>query len=304
MVCKPIDMHLSPRHQIDWERLDVEELVAIQRKARATIEAKRKLGGRQRQVGSGARVLPEPLYPGKAGYRTLVNQVAPEHQRDAVDRLDRCILGVSMAGSNAANFQGAKLEAVVRWIAARANHCCVLVGDSLGRISVQVRHGIAPEQAAREARALGERYIAETEAIFRHYTSDEVSFEFRRGTEYDDHPGFLPYLDAVRAHYDKDASFRRLVHAFSDDYLARTARSLGHGEASLSEEWQRLGRAYLIEEVVLLSCLADDGWPVLVYPGSIDSIVEIAEGRHPELPVPLHGLRFISLRLDAKSGAR
>jgi hypothetical protein len=39
-----------------------------------------------------------------------------------VNKLDRCILGVSLGGSNAATFHGAKLEALVRWIAARAKH--------------------------------------------------------------------------------------------------------------------------------------------------------------------------------------
>lgn len=55
---------------------------------------------------------------------------------------------------------------------------------------------------------------------------------------------------------------------------------------------------------MLLACLAEDGWPVLVYPGSIDSIVEIAEGRFPSLPASLQALRFIALWLDAKNGSR
>jgi hypothetical protein len=78
--------------------------------------------------------------------------------------------------------------------------------------------------------------------------------------------------------------------------------SVGRGEAS--ERWQRIAREYLIEEIALLACMAVDGWPALVYPGSIDSIVEIAEGRFPTLPAPLKDLRFIALWLDAKSGAR
>jgi tRNA-dependent cyclodipeptide synthase len=274
---------------------------------RAAIDAKRKVAGKQRQVDTGAsstRALPEPVYAGKDGYRTLVTQVAPARLRDSVDKLDRCILGVSLGGSNAATFHGAKLEAIVRWIASRATHCCVLVGDSLGRISLQVREGMDPETAEREARALGKRYAAETEALFRRYTTDQVTFEFKYGTEYADHPEFGPYLDNVRAHYDADAAFRQLVHTFGDQYLARTARSVGSGEAGPSEYWQRIAREYLLEEIALLACFAAHGWPALVYPGSIDSIIEIAEGRYPALPAPLKDLRFIALWLDAKSGAR
>jgi tRNA-dependent cyclodipeptide synthase len=304
METNPIDVHLSPWHHVEWDQLELDDLVFIQRKARTAIETRRKQKGKLRQIESGERVLPEPLYLGKEGYRTLVTQVAPTHLRDTADKLDRCLLGVSLGGANAATFQGAKLEAIVRWIAARANRCRVLVGDSLGRISLEVREGMEPHVAAPEARALGRRYVAETEAIFRRYTTDQVSFEFCYGTDYADHPGFRPYLANVRAIYQEDAAFRRTVHAFGDEYLARTWRGLGQGEASPSERLQQIAREYLLEEIALLSCLAADGWPVMVYPGSIDSIVEIAEGRYPSLPAPLQALGFISLWLDAKSGSR
>jgi tRNA-dependent cyclodipeptide synthase len=290
--------------QIDWDHFELEELVALQRSVRDAIEAKRKLAGKVKRATNGERLLPEPLYAGKAGYRTQVTQVAPAHLRSSVDKIDRCVLGVSLGGSNAASFQGAKLEAVVRWIAARANHCCILVGDSLGRISLQVREGMAAETAEREARALGQRYVAETAAIFQRYTTDQVTFEVRYGTAYANHPSFRPYLDSVRATYQDDASFRVLVHAFGDEYLARTLRSTGRDEASAGERYRQIAHEYLLEEIALLACFAEDGFPVLVYPGSIDSIVEIAEGRFPALPAPLRALGFIALWLDAKSGAR
>jgi tRNA-dependent cyclodipeptide synthase len=293
-------------HRIAWDQLQLEELTAIQRQARAAIDAKRKLAGklRQREHGVGERRLPEPLHAGKSGYRALVSQVAPAHARGSVDKIDRCVLGVSLGGSNALDFHGAKLEAIVRWIAARATHCCVLVGDSLGRISLEVREGLAPEVAEPEARALGKRYAAETEAIFQRYTTSEVRFEFRYGTEYADHKSFRPYLHDVQALYKQDDAFRALVHSFGGDYQARTARNLGNREVGLNERWQRLAHEYLLEEIALFACLAEDGWPVLVYPGSIDSIIEVAEGRYPALPAPLRALQFIALWLDAKTGSR
>ena len=300
------DAASAPWHRIAWEQLEVKDLVAIQRKARAAIDAKRKLAGTQRQVGRDGgleRRLPEPLYAGRAGYRALVSEVAPAQLRARADKVDRCILGISLGGSNAHAFQGAKLEATVRWIAARATRCCVLVGDSLGRISLEVREGLLPEVAESEARALGRRYVAETEAIFRHYTTAEVSFEIRYGTEQSAHRNFRPYLRDVHALYETDHAFRALVHAFGGEYLARTARSLDRGEVT-SERWRHLAHEYLLEEIALFACFAEDGWPVLVYPGSIDSIIEVAEGRHPCVPAPLRALGFISLWLDAKSGSR
>ncbi len=294
-------------HRVAWDQLEVEELAAVQRQVRAAIDAKRKLAGKLRQMDRGVGQelrLPQPLHPGKSGYRALVSQVAPAHRRASVDRLDSCILGVSLGGGNALEFHGAKLEATVRWIASRARRCCVLVGDSLGRISLEVREGLAAEVAEREARALGRRYAAETEAIFRHYTTSETSFEIRYGTQYADHENFRPYLHDVHTLYKTDHGFRALVHSFGGDYQARTARSLERSDAGLSERWQQLAHEYLLEEIALFACLAEDGWPVLVYPGSIDSIIEVAEGRFPALPAPLRALQFIALWLDAKSGSR
>ena len=291
-------------HQIGWDQLEMEELAAIQRHARAAIDAKRKLAGKLRQIDRGERRLPEPLHEGRSGYRALVSQVAPAHLRGSMDKLECCVLGVSLGGSNALAFHGAKLEATVRWIAARTTRCCVLVGDSLGRISLEVREGLSPEVAEREARALGKRYVAETEAIFRHYSTDGVSFEIRYGTEYNSHKNFQSYLHDVHALYDSNDAFRALVHSFAGDYQARTARSLTSNDIRLSERWQQLANEYLLEEIALFACLAEDGWPVLVYPGSIDSIIEVAEGRHPTLPAPLRTLQFIALWLDAKTGSR
>jgi tRNA-dependent cyclodipeptide synthase len=291
--------------QVEWNQLELDDLVTVQRQVRAAIDAKRKLSGKLRLQETGApsaRLLPEPLHQGKEGYRTLVHRVAPAQIRSSLDRLGPCMLGVSLGGGNAAAFHGAKLEALVRWIASRTERCSVLVGDSLGRISLQVREGMDPETAQREARALGQRYAAETEALFRRYASERLTFEFKFGTEYAKHPCFAPFLDNVRALYESDEPFRQLVHDFGDKYLERTARSIG--EARLNERWQQLAREYLIEEIALLACLAVDGWTTLVYPGSIDSIIEIAEGRYPALPAPLKDLGFVALWLDAKSGAR
>lgn len=93
---------------------------------------------------------------------------------------DHVSTGVERSSADATTSMYPRLEATVRWIAARARRCCVLVGDSLGRISLEVREGLAPEVARREERALGRRSVAEPEAIFRHYTTEEVSFEIRR----------------------------------------------------------------------------------------------------------------------------
>jgi tRNA-dependent cyclodipeptide synthase len=287
-----------------WDQLSVDELVTMQRTIRAVIEAKRKHAGELRRKDAGTASgpgLPEPLYRDGAYYKAKVAGVGPTRLRDSLDTIDRCILGVSLAGSNAAMFHGAKLEASVRWIAARARRCRVLVGDSMGRISLQIRHGVHPDEALQEAQALGRRYVADTQALFRHYTTERVDFEVCYSSDYTSHPSFGAFQDQVLARYETDDALRRLVHAFSDDYLARTARSVAQG-TGFSEQWRALGRAYLLEEMALIACLVADGWPLMVYPGSIDSFTEIAEGRHPALPASLQAFQFVSLHLKKRDG--
>ena len=288
--------------QFGWDQLTLDELIALQRTLRPVIEAKRKRAGELRKQDPGAtraRKLPDHLHGDEVYYKAKIANVGPAALRDSLQQIDRCILGVSLGGSNAAMFQGAKLEASVRWIAARARHCRVLVGDSMGRISLQVRHGMDPETAEREARALGSRYAAEAEAVFRHYSNEDVTFEICYSSKYANHPCFAELHDQVRALYQTDPSLRGLVDSFSDDYLSRTARSTASGPG-WSEHWKKLGREYLLEEMALVACLVADGWPMMVYPGSIDSFVEIAEGRHPALPAALQAFQFVALHLKKR----
>jgi tRNA-dependent cyclodipeptide synthase len=292
----------SSWQQFAWDQLTLDELIALQRTLRPVIEAKRKRAGELRKQGTGAarpRKLPDHLHGDEVTYKAKISNVGPAALRGSLQQIDRCILGVSLGGSNAAMFQGAKLEASVRWIAARARHCRVLVGDSMGHISLQVRHGMDPETAEREARALGRRYAAEAEAVFRHYSNEDVTFESCYSSEYARHPCFAGFHDRIRALYQTDASLRRLVDTFSADYLARTARSIASGPG-WSEHWKQLGREYLLEEMALVTCLVADGWPMMVYPGSIDSFVEIAEGRHPALPEALQAFQFVALHLKKR----
>jgi tRNA-dependent cyclodipeptide synthase len=156
-----------------------------------------------------------------------------------------------------------------------------------------------PRTAEGAALALARRYAAQAEAVFRHYSSEDVTFEICYSSQYANHPCFAELHDQVRALYQTDASLRRLVDSFSDDYLSRTARSIASGPG-WSEHWKKLGREYLLEEMALVACLVADGWPMMVYPGSIDSFVEIAERRHPALPAALQAFQFVSLHLKKR----
>jgi tRNA-dependent cyclodipeptide synthase len=288
--------------QFAWDKLPLDELIAVQRALRPVIEAKRKRAGELRQQGAdpvSGRALPAHLLGNGLYYKAKVASLGPASLRGSLRQIDRCVLGVSLGGSNAAMFQGAKLEASVRWIAARARRCRVLIGDSMGRISLQVRHGMDPETAQRVAHELGRCYARKAEKMVSHYSGADVAFELCYSSEYASHPCFGAYHDHVRALYRTDVPLRRLVDAFADDYLTRTARRVATVRR-WSDHWRTLGREYLLEEMALVACLVADGWPMMVYPGAIDSFVAIAEGRHPALPAPLQALQFVALHLKKR----
>ena len=72
-----------------------------------------------------------------------------------------------------------------------------------------------------------------------------------------------------------------------------------------NKEKMYLGTTYLLEESALFTCLATQGWSVLVYPGSIKTFEEILEGLHPEVPLRSqrsttrsHPLRTLTAQAD------
>ncbi|NEQ74454.1 MAG: hypothetical protein F6K23_16295 [Okeania sp. SIO2C9] len=96
-----------------------------------------------------------------------------------------------------------------------------------------------------------------------------------------------------------------MVNSFAQIYLNRDEQMKGENQPKdYNKEKIYLGTTYLLEESALLTCLAKQGWSVLVYPGSIKTFEEISEGLHPEVPLPLKQMVWVSLRLkkwNAKS---
>ncbi|MGD1701729.1 hypothetical protein [Dapis sp. BLCC M229] len=114
---------------------------------------------------------------------------------------------------------------------------------------------------------------------------------------------FNIYYEELQSLYQKKQSFQSMVNSFAQTYLNRGEQV----EAEQVEELKQkhLATTYLLEESALFTCLAEEGWQVFVYPGSIKTFEEISEGLHPEVPLPLKKMIWVSLRLNkrnAKSG--
>ncbi len=99
-------------------------------------------------------------------------------------------------------------------------------------------------------------------------------------------------------------SFQSLVNSFAHKYLNRVEPAAEKQVDELLQRQTRLATTYLLEESALFTCLAQFGWTVFVYPGSIKTFEEISEGLHPEVPSPLKQMVWVSLRLKSKSKKR
>jgi hypothetical protein len=54
---------------------------------------------------------------------------------------------------------------------------------------------------------------------------------------------------------------------------------------------------YLLEECAIFTQLCRDGWELVVYPGSIRTLAEIAEGRLRKVPEPIKAMVCVALKL-------
>nr|VFK65761.1 MAG: hypothetical protein BECKUNK1418G_GA0071005_106921 [Candidatus Kentron sp. UNK]VFK71559.1 MAG: hypothetical protein BECKUNK1418H_GA0071006_107121 [Candidatus Kentron sp. UNK] len=60
---------------------------------------------------------------------------------------------------------------------------------------------------------------------------------------------------------------------------------------------------YFLEEFAVFACLQQQGLPVVIYPGSLGTLAEIAAGAHPGALRELRDFIVVSLRLKRRGPA-
>lgn len=225
-------------------------------------------------------------------YKAAMHKVAPASATHFGDKGNRAMLGVSLGN---ANFEGARLEASLEWISERYDHCALVLGDSVYRLTLMLLEGICEEDARIKALAAGQEFAREWAPLLRQF-SGRCTFEILPFSQIEGREGFAGYRDALHALSRDNAEFGASVEAFADLYLGRGDK-LDNPYAVDAETAGTIARDYLLEEAALFCLLQEDGWPVLIYPGSIDSIADLCEGRFPGTPEPLTRLAFLSLAL-------
>lgn len=272
---------------VDWSRLSLARLERIRSRVSQEIH-RRKRGGE--------RPVPAADAPSRRRYAASLARVCPHRLRGSLHEYQRCVFIVSLG--NKKFVESERLEASIQWIARHFTECVILVGDSVYRLTLEIRHGSSGDQARRDALRAGQAFIDEHGPLFERY-ADRCRFEFRSSSEVEKQPCYEIHYQAFQDIYRTDEPFHGLVDSFARTYLDR-----GHGAKPGQTDEARpnhhLAMTYLLEESAIFTCLADEGWSALVYPGSIRTFEEISEGLHPSVPESLQGMVWVSLRLKKK----
>lgn len=214
--------------------------------------------------------------PTSTRYRVEVAAVTPMSKRDALFARDQCCLGVSLQN---VNFSAPRLAAIVDWVSRHFRKCTVLIGDSIHRITIQLTKGIDESQAHSKALLLGRAFLDRDHSIFEARRA-ECEFQFLHCSEVQTWHEYPLHYQRLSTLYREDESFAASVMGFAKAFAQKRA-------IAQDQEMDRcvsLSCQYLLEEMAVFACLVGRGLPLIVYPGSIKSLVEITEGRHPGVP--------------------
>lgn len=287
-------MSNSPNSQLsnfDWHQLSLEQLKTVQSQVSRAIESKHKALDVDRNINHVQQ---------NFKYKATVSQVFPKSSKNNLLKHKSCVLVASL---NSKNFQEKRIEASIQWISNHFDECIILVGDSIYRLTLSIRNPTTIDNSSCYSDALcaGREFINQNSRLFEKY-SGLCDFKFQLASEIEKNENFKPYHQEFQRVHEENKSFAQVVHSFSEHFLRRD-KQVNALEASGSlENYQRkLAINYLLEESALFTCLAESGYCVFVYPGSIKTFEEIAEGRHPEVPSFLKQIIWVSLRLKKKN---
>lgn len=102
------------------------------------------------------------------------------------------------------------------------------------------------------------------------------------------------YYDELRGLFRTVKGLQKSVDDFASYYLSRSP------VREHSNKAVELSRMYLLEELAVICCLAQDSPCTFVHPKSLTILEEIAEGKHPYLPPALQQIDYVELKLKRR----
>ena len=231
----------------------------------------------------------------KRRYKAQLQSVSPKSLGEKVlAENDACVLGISLGNRS---MERAKLEACIEWVSNNFKECALNITDTLYRYTLQITQGVPSDKCRDEAILAGEKFQTEYGPLIDKY-SKNCRFQWLRVSEIEKRSNYKMYLEEFQKLYKENGAYQRIVDEFSNMYLCRVSDR----DCTLTDQQKEYCSInYLLEETAMFTCLCEENWNVLVYPGSIKSFIDIAEGRFTEVPEALRKIVFISLRLNRGS---
>lgn len=227
-----------------------------------------------------------------ARYRAQVHNCIPASARADIGTYKSCFIGISLENPN---FIGGKLASVVDWISNRFSNCVFLLGDSIHRLTLQIRKELNAEDSLNHALGLGDYYLRTHQHMLVNTKTNEP-FDIIRGTEIYNNCDVIEFRDALQALFDKEEKFFESVRGFSRQFILR-ADSF---DILATEHALNLSCRYVIEELADTCYMISQGHKTLVYPGSLAIFEQISNGCFDNLPSELNELVNIGLRLKRR----
>ncbi|WP_406340339.1 tRNA-dependent cyclodipeptide synthase [Streptomyces sp. NBC_00648] len=226
-------------------------------------------------------------------YKAAIHSVSPAAHRNTFEDHEACFLGVSLDNSN---FTPAKFDSMLTWVSRRFSRCTVLIGDSIHRLTLTSTRGMNPDQALERALDLGRQFVHAQQPVLDAYRA-ATDFTVVTCSQVQETEEYAEFHYELRTLFTKDDAFRASVEAFGRAYHAKHSPTI-----SAAERQQHIdtSSAYFLEEFAVFCCLTRRDLPVMVYPGQLSTLAEIAAGHHPQAPDELRDLILVSLRLQGR----
>lgn len=200
-------------------------------------------------------------------------------------------------------FYGRKMETIVNFANENFDNVMILSSGQLYRHSYVGIQPVESDLATGLALAYERRYIREELTKFQPLF-DSGKFQLRRWVEFCYSAEFAAEEKKMRRLYESSPSVRAEIDEFSQSFLLNTpALKRQIIPPTQTSNFLKLnkesGIQFILEELAMMALLAENGYPVILYPGTIFSLLgDLIAGKYPLAP---EGLRkSIQLTVDLK----
>lgn len=173
-----------------------------------------------------------------------------------------------------------------------------MIPDSVYAISLQVSQGLTAAAAHYASNTLTENFLAQNSYPF---TTDLCNFMVVKSSSIVGSREYESYYAALIDLFSNDKKFNMAIHAFVNAYLSRQAHILT-ASPTYKQRCITLSCQFILSELAIAAYVVQQGYPVSLYPGSIELFHEISAGEYPDIPASLIRLINVGIRFRRLKG--